>query len=162
MPQKTFLILFYSIQVLHQQIKGLGGLWLCWQRWSRLIFQIYGKHSNIILEHSLIAKPCFRILLLTLILWGRGKYASLFFKCRIDLKPGFKFELVRCLKVCKKRNNLDHLRALFLVSHLSQKYLVLHMWWLYMTLWTTITLPYYITFMTTVYRILMWWLNMSP
>ena len=34
-------------------------------------------------------------------------------ECRIDLKPGCKFELVRCLKVYEKKlTNLDHLRTL--------------------------------------------------
>ena len=34
-------------------------------------------------------------------------------ECRIDLKPGCKFELVRCLKVyVKKLTHLDHLRTL--------------------------------------------------
>ena len=34
-------------------------------------------------------------------------------ECRIDLKPDWKFELVRCLMVYKKKlTNLDHLRTL--------------------------------------------------
>ena len=59
--------------------------------------------------------------LLTLILRGGGANMPTRFsnaytsgtECRIDLKPGCKFELVRCLMVYKKKlTNLDHLRTL--------------------------------------------------
>ena len=44
-----------SIQVLHQPIRGVGVLSLCWQRWRRGGVQNYEKRADIILECSLIS-----------------------------------------------------------------------------------------------------------